>query len=153
MRLLLGIATLSLLSVPPLAVSQTVHYTLAPEVSGGDLTALRVEVRFRAGASGTTDFRWDDGWNGEHRLWQWTRHPAYAAGLRNGMKILERIEGEPDNALMPYALLVEDRGTKRTIRYLPQGAERISVQQMRIRQPDAAGCRRTLGGLSGVKPN
>ncbi|OAN63757.1 M61 family metallopeptidase [Sphingomonas sp. TDK1] len=75
------------------------------------------------------------------------RHPAYAAGLRNGMKILERTEGEPDNALVPYALLVEDRGTKRTIRYLPQGAESIAVQQMRIRQPDAAECRRTLGGL------
>ncbi len=208
MRLRLGIATLSLLSVAPPAVSQTVHYTLAPEVSGGDLTALRVEVRFRAGASGTTDFRWDDGWNAEHRLWQSTRdlnvagaravkrgadghwripedsfgpcativteqrpvfargfdaeataaadnvvtgidprHPAYAAGLRNGMKILERTEGEPDNALVPYALLVEDRGAKRTIRYLSQGEESIAVQQMRIRQPDAAGCRRTLGGL------
>lgn len=79
------------------------------------------------------------------------RHPAYAAGLRNGMKILERIEGEPDNAVVPYGLLVEDKGARRTIRYLPQGAERVFVQQMQIKRQAEPECRRTLGGMSNAR--
>ncbi len=74
--------------------------------------------------------------------------PAYAAGLRDGMKILERVEGEPGNALRPYALLVDDHGTQRTIRYLPQGRTRETVQQIRLVQPIAAGCARSLGGMA-----
>jgi predicted metalloprotease with PDZ domain len=73
--------------------------------------------------------------------------PAYAAGLRDGMKILARTEGEPDNALVPYALLVEDKGKQRTIRYLPQGRERVAVQQIRITNAQSPECPRTLGGL------
>jgi len=73
--------------------------------------------------------------------------PAYAAGLRDGMKILARTEGEPDNALVPYALLVEDKGQQRTIRYLPQGRERVTVQQVRITHAQSPECPRTLGGL------
>lgn len=73
--------------------------------------------------------------------------PAYAAGLRDGMKILERVEGEPGNAMRPYALLVDDHGTRRTIRYLPQGLTHETVQQMRLTQPVNTSCRRTLGGM------
>ena len=73
--------------------------------------------------------------------------PAYAAGLRDGMKILARTEGEPDNALVPYALLVEDKGKQHTIRYLPQGRERVAVQQIRITNAQSPECPRTLGGL------
>ncbi|WP_277970259.1 hypothetical protein [Sphingomonas echinoides] len=76
------------------------------------------------------------------------RLPAFAAGLRDGMKILARTEGEPDNALIPYALLVEDNGKQRTIRYLPQGHESVTVQQLRIDAPNARGCPRTLSGLA-----
>ncbi|WP_061780170.1 M61 family metallopeptidase [Sphingomonas sanguinis] len=75
-------------------------------------------------------------------------HPAYAAGLRNGMKILERTEGEPDNALVPYGLLVEDQGAKRTIRYLPEGKERVSVQQMQTTRASDRQCGQTLGGMA-----
>jgi hypothetical protein len=50
-----------------------VRYSLAPELSDGAITALKVEVRFRADPSGVTDFGWDDGWAGERKLWQWTR--------------------------------------------------------------------------------
>ncbi|WP_322963805.1 M61 family metallopeptidase [Sphingomonas fuzhouensis] len=74
--------------------------------------------------------------------------PAYAAGLRDGMTILERVEGEPGNAMRPYALLVDDHGTRRTIRYLPQGQEHETVQRMELAHPLAADCRRTLGGLA-----
>ncbi|WP_242415191.1 hypothetical protein [Sphingomonas panni] len=75
------------------------------------------------------------------------RLPAYVAGLRNGMKILERTEGETDNAVVPYGLLVDDNGVKRTIRYLPQGLNRVSVQEMRIKQSSPE-CWRTLSGMS-----
>lgn len=73
--------------------------------------------------------------------------PAYAAGLRDGMKILARTEGQPDNALVPYALLVEDQGKQRTIRYLPHGREGITVQQVHITNAQSPECSRTLSGL------
>lgn len=73
--------------------------------------------------------------------------PAYAAGLRNGMKILARTEGEVDNAMVPYALSVDDKGQRRTIRYLPQGLEQLSVQKIRISKAQSPECPRILGGL------
>lgn len=74
--------------------------------------------------------------------------PAYAAGLRNGMKILARTAGEPDNALVPYGLLIEDGGKQRTIQYLPQGRGRVTVQQLRLLNPAGQICPATLGGLA-----
>lgn len=53
--------------------------------------------------------------------------PAYAAGLRDGMNILGLSEGETGNPGVHYALDVDDAGTMRTIRYLPQGSRRIAV--------------------------
>ncbi|WP_068084416.1 M61 family metallopeptidase [Novosphingobium rosa] len=73
--------------------------------------------------------------------------PAYAAGLRDGMKILAHIEGEPDNALIPYVLLVEDHGAQRKIRYLPQGHGQTVVQELQVREATTPICSRTLGGL------
>jgi predicted metalloprotease with PDZ domain len=73
--------------------------------------------------------------------------PAYTAGLRDGMKILARTQGEPDNAVVPYALLVEDKGQQRTIRYLPHGLEPVTVQQVQITHAPSRECLRTLGGL------
>lgn len=76
-------------------------------------------------------------------------HPAYEAGLRDGMKILA-LEGEPDNSLVPYTLQVDDRGQQRTIRYLPQGPEQALIQQVRIKDTKDTAvlkCNRTLGGL------
>ncbi len=71
--------------------------------------------------------------------------PAYAAGLRNDMRILGLSEGETGNPLVHYALDVDDNGTKKTIRFLPQGVDRIDVQQLRLtrHQPD---CAESLGG-------
>lgn len=74
--------------------------------------------------------------------------PAYAAGLRDGMKILARTEGEPDNATKPYGLLVEDRGAQRTIRYLPQGRVTVTVQQLRLIMPVVPICAAGLGGMA-----
>lgn len=71
--------------------------------------------------------------------------PAYAAGLRDGMQILGLSEGETGNPLVHYALDIDDRGTKRTIRYLPQSSDRIDVQQVRLTRDDPD-CARSLGG-------
>lgn len=73
--------------------------------------------------------------------------PAYAAGLRDGMTILERVAGEPDNSMAEYALLVDDHGTRRTIRYLPQGSGRTTVQQVKLLEHGAS-CGKALGGVS-----
>lgn len=88
MRLLLSIAALSLSTAASRARLEPVHYTLAPEMSGNELTGLRVQVSFRADPSGVTDFRWDDGWSGERRLWQWTRDLKVA-----GATTVERRDG------------------------------------------------------------
>ncbi len=77
--------------------------------------------------------------------------PAYKAGLRNGMKILAFKEGEPDNALVPYALLVEDQRRQRTIRYLPQGREQVTIQQVKLGNTASLTCRFTLGGSAPVR--
>ncbi len=101
MRLLFSIAALTLVSAAPPVAQQPVQYTLAPEVSGGNLTALRVQVRFRAAPSGTTDFRWDDGWNGERRLWQWARDLKVqgATGVEQSNDRHWRIRAAPDASL------------------------------------------------------
>lgn len=69
------------------------------------------------------------------------------------MKILERTEGEPDNAVVPYALMVDDQGSRRIIRYLPQALERVTVQQLQIKRPDEPECRRSLGGVGSIMPD
>lgn len=69
---------------------------------------------------------------------------AHAAGLRNGMKLLRRTAGAPNDALTPTAFLVEDRGVRRTIHYLAEGADRVRVQQIRIRTPMSGQCVRSL---------
>jgi predicted metalloprotease with PDZ domain len=74
--------------------------------------------------------------------------PAYAAGLRDGMTILARTEGETDNALIPYGLLVEDAGRRRKLRYLPHGHARVTVQQLRLVASPVSSCAATLGGLN-----
>lgn len=73
MRVPLSFAALWLLSAAAPPVPEPIHYTLSPEVAGGDLKSLRVQVGFRADHSGTTEFRWDEGWNGERHLSQWAR--------------------------------------------------------------------------------
>lgn len=72
---------------------------------------------------------------------------AYAAGLRDGMRILSRDAGVPGDATVEYAYRVDDGGTERVIRYLPQGKGRITIQRVLL-GPDAASerCRRVLSG-------
>ena len=61
-----------------------VSYQLTAEMAEGALTGLKVQVRFRAGSTGITNFGWDDGWAGERKLWQWARnfHVAGATSVQ-----------------------------------------------------------------------
>lgn len=74
--------------------------------------------------------------------------PAYAAGLRDGMTIRERIAGKPDDARVDYVLRVRDGATDRTIRFRPAGRDHVIVQELVLdpaalaRTPDA--CRHSL---------
>ena len=76
--------------------------------------------------------------------------PAYAAGLRDGMKILNLdLSGERDSRVpLTYRVLVD--GKVREISYLPQGKRRERVQELKLRMLDDAGrkaCAARLGGL------
>jgi predicted metalloprotease with PDZ domain len=77
--------------------------------------------------------------------------PAFAAGLRNGMRILKRISGTYGNSTADYVMQVDDRGTERLIRFRPAGLQSIVVQQLTLdrvraaREPKA--CAASLGGL------
>lgn len=43
-------------AAPPDPVTQSVQFTLAPDLSDGALTGLEVQIRFHADSSGTTNF-------------------------------------------------------------------------------------------------
>jgi predicted metalloprotease with PDZ domain len=76
--------------------------------------------------------------------------PAYAAGLRDGMKILKRIGGAIGDSTVEIAYELEDQGAKRTLRWLPegQGRERFRALQLTPNMgPEArAACAARLSG-------
>lgn len=78
--------------------------------------------------------------------------PAYAAGLRNGMKIIARDAGTPGDSRVAYVLRVDDKGTKRTLTFKPEGKTMSTVQEVVLNaglikaRPDY--CARTLSGLT-----
>lgn len=74
---------------------------------------------------------------------------AYRAGLRDGMRIVARESGEVGNPLREMALRVDDQGSERVIRYLPQARDSIEVQSLAPSEsagPALAACARRLGG-------
>lgn len=74
--------------------------------------------------------------------------PAYAAGLREGMRIIRRDAGAPGDATVQYAIRVEDGGAERVLRYLPAGSGTITLQRV-VLGPDApsAACLARMSGL------
>lgn len=56
--------------------------------------------------------------------------PAYAAGLRDGMKIVRREGGKPDDSRIDYVYRVDDHGQERVIRYRPEGKTQIALQSL-----------------------
>jgi predicted metalloprotease with PDZ domain len=78
--------------------------------------------------------------------------PAYAAGLRNGMRIVGRlspaVENDPRVELMYQ--VVDKGGSGRLIRYRPQGSRSITLQEI-VLTPDMApakraACTRSMAG-------
>lgn len=76
--------------------------------------------------------------------------PAHRAGLRNGMKIVRREAGEPDDATIAYVLRVQDGERERLIEFMPQGPGEVAVQQLVLAaDPTPArrvACKRGLAG-------
>jgi predicted metalloprotease with PDZ domain len=77
--------------------------------------------------------------------------PAYAAGLRDGMKRLKREGGAMNDASVAIAYTVADTdGRERVIRYLPAGEETVSFQRLSIPKgltpAETEACIRALSG-------
>ncbi|MDB5471368.1 MAG: hypothetical protein JWR84_2928 [Caulobacter sp.] len=77
--------------------------------------------------------------------------PAYAAGLRDGMRILKREAGAPGDSRVAYVLRIKDGETERVIRFQPEGRARMPLRTARLAGPlDRAGrerCRKAVGGI------
>ena len=75
---------------------------------------------------------------------------AYAAGLRDGMKFIRRVKGEPGNSAVDYELEVQDGSTRRTVTFRPAGKKSIRTQQIVLDQArfaaQPAKCRAALAG-------
>jgi predicted metalloprotease with PDZ domain len=73
--------------------------------------------------------------------------PAYAAGMREGMRIIRREAGTPGDASVEVAYRVDDAGTERVFRYLPQGKGRVTIQRF-VLTPEASSerCVRLMSG-------
>jgi predicted metalloprotease with PDZ domain len=75
--------------------------------------------------------------------------PAYAAGMRNGMRLIRREAGKVGDSTVEIAYRLADDGGERVIRFLPRGKAEFEVQQLQLTVSDdsqAALCARRLGG-------
>jgi predicted metalloprotease with PDZ domain len=57
-------------------------------------------------------------------------HPAYAAGMRDGMTLIRRDGGEIGNASLEIGYVVRDGDVERTLRYMPQSAATFTEQRL-----------------------
>ncbi|HEX6376180.1 MAG TPA: hypothetical protein VFZ91_10715 [Allosphingosinicella sp.] len=77
--------------------------------------------------------------------------PAYAAGLRDGMRLVRREAGKIGDATVDLAYRVADGDGERVIRYLPEGKGEFEVQHLELiaagPEPEAR-CRERLGGAA-----
>jgi predicted metalloprotease with PDZ domain len=76
--------------------------------------------------------------------------PAYAAGMRDGMKIVKRESGKPGDSRVELVYRVNDNGAERIIRYKPEGKRHITLQELQLTaNMDTAtreACVRRIGG-------
>lgn len=76
--------------------------------------------------------------------------PAYAAGLREGMKYLGRHGGKPGDSTVEVGLAIEENGKPRVVRFLPKGPGEVTVQRIKVPTaltPDArAACVKAVAG-------
>lgn len=72
--------------------------------------------------------------------------PAWAAGLRPGMRYLRRISFRPGDATIPIVMRVADGQGERVLTWLPQGRQRVRFQRLTLAPNQGAACRARLGG-------
>ncbi|HEY7808806.1 MAG TPA: hypothetical protein VIA98_00320 [Allosphingosinicella sp.] len=73
--------------------------------------------------------------------------PAFAAGMRNGMKLVRREGAASNNSSVPVVYRISDKGEEKVLSYLPIGKTRHEVQRVVLSQnADAAACKLRLGG-------
>lgn len=75
--------------------------------------------------------------------------PAYAAGMRDGMRLVKREFGKLGDSSVEIGYRVEADGGERVIRYYPEGERDLTVQRMELVAGDAAHrarCLRLGGG-------
>ncbi|MEO7409924.1 MAG: hypothetical protein ABIU10_01195 [Sphingomicrobium sp.] len=75
---------------------------------------------------------------------------AYAAGLRDGMKYLRRLGGEPGNSAVDYILEMQVGAAKRRFTFRPAGKKVLRTQQIVLNQARFAAepgkCKASLAG-------
>ncbi|MEA3064126.1 MAG: hypothetical protein QOJ27_561 [Sphingomonadales bacterium] len=75
--------------------------------------------------------------------------PAFASGLRDGMRLIRREAGKVGDSTVEMAYLVSDEAGERVIRFLPEGKAEFEVQRLEVTAAGAeqeARCRARLGG-------
>nr|MDQ4087647.1 hypothetical protein [Pseudomonadota bacterium] len=76
--------------------------------------------------------------------------PAWAAGLRPGMRYVRRESFRPGDSTVPIVMRVADGQGERVLRWLPQGRERVRFQRLELREfgggAERARCRAQLAG-------
>jgi predicted metalloprotease with PDZ domain len=75
--------------------------------------------------------------------------PAYAAGMRDGMRLVRREAGKIGDSSVDLAYRVLEDGVERVISYRPEGKSEFEVQRIELTAsgPEAeAACRTRLGG-------
>lgn len=81
--------------------------------------------------------------------------PAYAAGLRDGMKYLGRQGGKPGDGSVEIGFAVEESGKPRVIRFLPKGTGEVTVQKVVVPAsltPEArAACVKVVAGVPSLR--
>jgi predicted metalloprotease with PDZ domain len=76
--------------------------------------------------------------------------PAYAAGVRDGMVLIRRVNGEIGDSEREIIYLVRDGETERSFSYMPRGRGTYTLQQLELasdlRDDRLARCVAVLGG-------
>lgn len=58
--------------------------------------------------------------------------PAWAAGLRPGMRFVRRVSFEPGDSTVPIVMRVADSAGERELSWLPAGSRRVRFQRLRL---------------------
>jgi predicted metalloprotease with PDZ domain len=70
--------------------------------------------------------------------------PAWKAGLRDGMKLVQRTAGEIGNSEVEIAYDVEDKGVAKTLKWMPQGEGQELIRRLLLDPAKTDGCKAYL---------